>query len=429
MNYNQKRRINQVGEGTLIVGVDIAKSKNVARAQNFRGVEYGHAIKFVNREFDFERFKRWMSDIKADTNKDEIIIGLEPTGHYWLNFFKYMIASGYKVVTVNPHHVKKSKELDDNNPTKCDKKDARVIAQLLKDGRYSEPNLPQGVYADLRVAMNHRRRLNKDFSRVKNQIIKWLDMYFPEFNDVFNSFEGKAALSTLKHFPLSSQVYEKTPQEIVNTWREDGIKRGVGLKKARKLLKAAESSVGLVAGTQMALEEIKHLLERYHLIKSQLSGLKEKIEKFLEEIPGAQKMLTVPGIGSLTVAGFYSECGKLTDYEHPKQIIKLAGLNLKEHSSGKHKGETTITKRGRPNLRALLFRASIPLVRHNDEFRQIHNYYTTRPKNPLAKKQSLIAICCKLIKILFALGTKEVEYDGDKLLNDIERPGEYRKTA
>jgi transposase len=46
-------------------------------------------------------------------------------------------------------HVKKSKELDDNSPTKNDVKDAKVIAQLVKDGRYGEPNLPESINADL----------------------------------------------------------------------------------------------------------------------------------------------------------------------------------------------------------------------------------------------------------------------------------------
>ena len=71
----------------------------------------------------------------------------------------------------------------------------------------------------------------------------------------------------------------------------------------------------------------------------------------------------------------------------------------------------------------------MPLVRHNDEFKQIHKYYKNRSKNPLKKKQSLIAICCKLIKILYTLGTREIEYDGEKMLNDIKRPKEYKKAV
>jgi len=51
----------------------------------------------------------------------------------------------------------------------------------------------------------------------------------------------------------------------------------------------------------------------------------------------------------------------------------------------------------------------------------IHQYYTTRPNNPLKSQQSRIALCCKLIRVFFALGKKQVEYDGEKLINDIKR--------
>ena len=429
MNYTKKEKINQITEDTLVVGIDVAKNRHVARAQNFRGIEFGEPIYFYNHEEGFEMFKKWSLRLAEAKNKQEIIIGLEPTGHYWLPLYRYLILSGFKVVTVDPHHVEKSKELDDHNPTKCDKKDAKVIAQLVKDGRYSEPNLPEDEYAEIRVAMNHRERINKDLNSIKNRINRWLDLYFPEFTNAFKNWEGKAALSTLRNMPFPDQIGEKDPQEIVDIWREKGIKRGVGIKKAIDVIRCAKTSIGIKTGNEMARKELNHLLEQYDLLKSQLNDLESKIEDLLFKIPGAQEMLTIPGIGEITVAGFYSECGNLGDYNHPKQVIKLAGLNLMEHSSGEHKGETKITKRGRPKLRALLFRVALPLVRHNDEFRQIHEYYTTRPKNPLEKKQSLIAICCKLIKILYTLGTREIEYDGEKMLNDIERPAEYKKAA
>ncbi len=429
MNYTKKEKINQITEDTLVVGVDIAKNKHAARAQDFRGIEYGKVLYFYNREHGFERFKRWCIGLLNEANKEEIIIGVEPTGHYWLPFYRYLTANGFKVVTVDPHHVEKSKELDDHNPTKCDKKDARVIAQLVKDGRYSEPNLPRAIYADIRVAINQRESLNKLSNTVQNQIIRWLDMYFPEFTDVFSDWKGKAALATLKNIPLPETIAQMDSEEIVDIWREAGIRSRVGLRKARKLKRYAQKSIGMATGKAMARIQLKDLLEQYELIKEQLDELETEIEGLLQEIPGAESMLTIPGVGVMTVAGFYAECGNLDDYNHPQQIIKLAGLNLMEHSSGKHKGETRITKRGRSRLRSLLFRVSLPLVRHNKEFRQIHKYYTTRPKNPLEKKQSLVAICCKLIRILYTLGTREIAYDGEKMLNDIERPKEYTKAA
>ena len=80
-----------------------------------------------------------------------------------------------------------------------------------------------------------------------------------------------------------------------------------------------------------------------------------------------------------------------------------------------------ISKRGRALLRKILFQAAMPLVAKNPEFAELHHYYTTREDNPLKKKQSIIAISCKLIRILFVVLKNNVEYDPNKMMNDIKR--------
>lgn len=90
-----------------------------------------------------------------------------------------------------------------------------------------------------------------------------------------------------------------------------------------------------------------------------------------------------------------------TKLHTPKSNIKLAGLNLRLATSGKWKGQTIITKRKRPKLRALLFKVILPLIAQNFALKALHEYFTKRDQNLLKKKQSIIALCCKLICILF----------------------------
>ena len=100
-----------------------------------------------------------------------------------------------------------------------------------------------------------------------------------------------------------------------------------------------------------------------------------------------------------------------------------------ENSSGKHKGETTISRRGRKRLRYLLFEVVMSLVSKNPEFGELHRYYTTRTLNPLKKMQSLMAIAAKLIRVFFAILTKGVDYDSKKMISDIKRPAVYLQSA
>lgn len=88
-------------------------------------------------------------------------------------------------------------------------------------------------------------------------------------------------------------------------------------------------------------------------------------------------------------------------------------------SSGKHKGETKISHRGRKRLRYWLFQAAKSAVAHAEEFKELHVYYTTREQNPLKKMQSLIAIACKLLRIIFTILKKGIKYDPQKMLKDI----------
>ena len=160
MNYTQNKKIMQVKVSTLVVGVDIAKNKHAARAFNFRGIEYDKAFFFENNEAGFKKLLHWIKKVSEKENKTDVIVGMEPTSHYWLPLEEYLRRkTDFLRVVVNPAHVKKSKSLDDNSPTKTDRKDAKVIAKLVIDGRYSVPHMPEKEYADLRVAMTHRERL------------------------------------------------------------------------------------------------------------------------------------------------------------------------------------------------------------------------------------------------------------------------------
>jgi transposase len=324
--------------------------------------------------------------------------------------------------------VKKSKELDDNSPTKNDIKDAKVIAQLVKDGRYAVPHLPQGIYADLREAMKIRDHLSTDLRVVQGRVHNWLDRYFPEFLTVFKDWECKSARQMLSLCLLPHELVTQSEEVLLKHLRE-AAKRGLGLERMRCLKAAASRSVGIREGSELARIELKLLLAQYELLQSKFEELEAKLDELMEQIPYVKPLLAIKGIGRDTIAGFLAEVGDIGRYQHPKQIIKLAGLNLKENTSGKHKGQTKITKRGRKRLRALLFRVMMPLVAKNRAFKALHHYYTKRPTNPLKKMQSLIALCCKLIRILFGVMKKGHVFSEEKMMQDIPRFAEVSLAA
>ncbi|KXU42321.1 MAG: transposase [Longibaculum muris] len=118
MNYNQLEKIKQLTDQTLIIGTDVSKNFHVSRAQDFRGIEFGKSIKFNNDIIGILEFEKWFKQLMEGNGKTEVVIGMEPTGHYWIPLARCLKNMGYKVVTVNPAATKKAKELDDNNQSK-----------------------------------------------------------------------------------------------------------------------------------------------------------------------------------------------------------------------------------------------------------------------------------------------------------------------
>ena len=170
MNTIQNFKISQVKENTLIVGVDIGSSVHYARVFDWRGIELGKVFKFSNSFDGFNNFLTWVHTISKNNNKDNTIIGVEPTGHYWFSLREFLHENSIQLVLVNPYHVKQTKEFDDNNQTKNDAKDPSVIAKLVIRGSYNISYIPEGIYANLRIADKMKENISKDLIAIKNKI-------------------------------------------------------------------------------------------------------------------------------------------------------------------------------------------------------------------------------------------------------------------
>ncbi|MGR5963801.1 IS110 family transposase [Bacillus cereus] len=418
MDCKQNSKINQVTETTLVIGMDIAKRTHYASLIDVRGRVLQKAFPVLQSKEGFEVFYQSVLATMKEYEKTDVIVGIEPTGHYWLNLAYFLTERGIPLVMVNPMHVKRSKELDDNLQTKHDAKDALVIARLVKDGRFSYPRILAGVEAELRVGATLRNQLVEERCAVRNKLIRWLDRYFPEFTQVFSDF-GKTAMAALECSPFPGDVIAKTTEELLHHYRQvEGIK-APQKSKIMKLAQVAYNSIGVTEGQEMARIEIATLVRRYRQLEHEIQELTNKLTDLAKTSVEYEWLSTVPGLGDRTIVELLSEIGSFSYYQHPRQLIKLAGLTLREHSSGQHRGQKRISKRGRRHLRALLFRVMMPMVRCNEAFRQLHVYYTTRAKNPLRKKQSMVILCGKLLKILHALGTKQVAFDAQRMLKDI----------
>ena len=418
----QNAKITAITEKTLVVGIDVGSEMHYARAFSWRGFEFSRKpLEFSNSEEGFETLKAWIEDLKKKRGLDKVIPGMEPTGHYWFNLGKFLQDNGMRPVHVNPHHVKKSKEMDDNDPSKNDRKDPKVIAGLVNEGRYFYPYIPDGIYAEIRVLSGLRVLAQSEITRLKNRIARWFSIYFPNYKDVYGDVGAISGLMILRAAPLPEDIVKLGVGGVNQIWRDAKL-RGVGIKRARTLVEAAEHSVGSRDAQEAARIELQILLSDYDRQTKREAELMALINEKIREVPYIDKLLEIRGVGLKTVIGFVAEVGDIKRFDDPKQIQKLSGYAIVKNQSGKHKGESHISYRGRKRLRYVMYEAAVSVVSHSPEFRSIHQYYTTRDKNPLKKMQSMIAVACKLIRIFYVILKNGTKYDAAKMMGDIRRP-------
>jgi len=416
MKFKAQDKQNQLIENItvrhLVVGVDIAQEVHVARAVNFRGIALGNPLEFRNDEEGFKSLHRWVRNLLASYKLTTTIVGMEPTGHYWLGLAHYLKELLIEAVLVNPHLVKKNKENRDNTRSKSDKKDELVIADMVKNGYYSPVRFHSAEYEELRVLMANRETVVKRLVSATNQIHRWVDIVFPELRQVYKVLTGKGALATLKLFPLPADLRKLNPDDIISGWRTL-MQRHSGKRKAQLLIELAKKTVGSKQASYAYKLHLEHLLAEYDLASTQLQRIEDEAKSVLERIPYAGKILAISGISSTALAGVLGEAGDLSGYSHGNALLRHAGLNLTEASSGKWKGQMTISKRGRPRLRHFLFLITMSMVMNNSEFRALHQHNVQVKK--LKKMKSIMKLCGKLARLLVGLARTEEGYKPSKV--------------
>lgn len=399
----QNQRLERITPTTLVVGIDIAKDRHVAHAINFRGmVLTTRDVAFANTQSGFVQLHEHVQALQAAHAMTDVLVGMESTGHYWFNLAHWLQDHGIDVVLVNPATTKRNKENRDNSPSKNDPKDALVIADVVSRGYYTPYQRGAERFHRLRVLVTHRERWVVESSRLQNRIRRWLDIRFPEFTTVFPDPFAPRALATLRCFPAPSDLRALRPAAIVQAWKPYMKRAGGarGLRYAAALLQVAACSIGDRAALEEDQWELRHLLDSYEAAQRVISDTETRMAALLEYIPCADLVRSV-GMALPQAAAILAFGGDLRQLEHGNQLLRRAGLNLAERTSGKYRGHIKLSKRGNALLRKHLFFAVFHLVGNQPDFRAWH-VHNVQVKH-LTPMQSVMKLIRKLARLLVAM--------------------------
>jgi transposase len=397
--------IRTVKEGTLIATVDIGVANNTGYCTTLDG-RSTKSFRFDNTREGFEKF--WCMTV-ASKNRfgcDEVLVGYESTGPYAEPLVHYLANKQVNIVQVNPMHTKKMKEVHDNSPLKTDDKDSRVIADIIRLGRALTIVVPEGDAACLRRLNNARERHVGEQTAFLNRLQQLVFLIFPEFKTVLKNMKGKTAQHILKRYTLPERIGALSKGALGEEMRKRSMGK-FGIKEAESLIGLARETVGIKEGLAGIFMDIRHILTQLEAERRFISEIEAEMGAILGRIPYSVRLLSIKGLGTVSVAGLIGEVGDFSKFGTQSEIMKLAGLDLYEISSGKRKGQRRISKRGRGLLRKILFYAAIQMIRKNGI---MYDYYARLTGRGMERMRALIAVSRKLLRIIHAIVRDNSDY-------------------
>ena len=409
----------------LYIGIDIGKEFNYASFLNEKGVEIDKRFKFKNNYLGFLKLKDNIDKLTYDYNfkYDDILIGFESTGHYWINI-DWFITEKLKIKTVMVRNdaVRHTRALNSQGKGKNDSLDSRTIAECLKNGYYFDVQGRKEDYIVLRRLTRERSELEKEIARYKNRFRAWLDVNNPIFLENFSNVFSAGALALLKVYPSPLDIIKDSYLVVREKLRE------VGYSRTNKTLKIyyeeVETYKNIINGISYADRlEISEYIEALEMYMKKKENLDERIEALMNFLEGKvyTSLSEIKGMPKAQVASLIAEIGNINNFKSAIHLISYAGLNLQGEGSGKNKGHSWISKTGNRKIRKELYVITFNLVRHNDYFRGLYCYYKSykRP-NEKSSKEMLIALMCKLLRVVYGMLKYNVEFNLNEMLKNYD---------
>lgn len=349
--------------------------------------------------------------LKLISSFDNPLVLVESSSRYHLPLVYSLVSNNFPVYVVNPKAVSKFISFKSpNNPSKSDSKDALFIALFAK---YESKNLkPYSPSDSLKLIARKIDSISKDIAKTKTQIIQHIDVLFPELAKRVNIF-SKAILNLLLYYPSALDISNANIDEI-NRFFYTPIGRRVSIS-ADELILLAKNSVGV---NNVALRvSLKADIERLFFLEKQLKELESVFDEMMRDFfcDDIEIVSSIAGISERLACRFIAEIEDISRFENAKKLISYAGTDPVVKQSGKWKVRMSISKRGNPHLRNILYQMAVGVVMWNGVFKE---YYRRKYNQFKSRKKAMVAVINKLIRILFAMLSNRQFFNHPSLISN-----------
>src|SRR5713226_8326292 len=239
----------------------------------------------------------------------------------------------------------------DSRQQKHDKRDARLLVQLLAEERFPRIWVPSREEKDLRQLLIHRYKLVRIRAQVKNG---------------------------LQHLAMNQGV----------------------MKKQKLWSKAGEKVLRELPLAPWASRRREDLFKIREMLNGQIGLLDQAVVEAAEKNEKAQLLMTQPGVGPVTSMAFVLTMGDVRRFQRGKQVASYLGLIPREYSSGEHRRYGSISKQGNRFMRMLLVEAAQCAVRYDPQMRSEYLHRCHRKAKGVAKVAAARKLAIRLYWML-----------------------------
>ncbi len=400
---NVEKLKKEVEGKAIVLGVDVAKEDFVAAIMT----KEHQVIVTISWKHPSES-QIFLDLILKELRWHSLEVAMEPSSTYGDSLRAQFLGQDIDVYRVSPKRCHDAAEVYDGVPSMHDAKAAAIISRLHLDGSSEVWPMPGDFHRELTAAIKIMEMYEDAYHRNLNRLEALTMRYWPELSQTLK-LKSVTLLELLKKYGGPQEV-SRFPLEAKEFMRKIGGPL-LAANKIDAVVERARQSIG-VKCIEAERHHVQALCEEIRRLQKAHNQAKRIVEDLTQETEAVREL--APVIGKVTAAVIYMTLGNLKEYANAGSIVKSLGLNLKERSSGKHKGQLRITKRGSGLARMYLYMAVLRLVSGNPIIKAWYQKKLLRDGS--VKKKALVAVMRKLASCLWHLG-QGAKFDAAKLFN------------
>lgn len=186
--------------------------------------------------------------------------------------------------------------------------------------------------------------------------------------------------------------------------------RREGLRLSQGGAERTASKLGAIELREEVLQELAPILALLNPLNQEIETADKRLEQLGKKNPVVGRLMTAPGVGSVTALAFVAALDEVTRFPTTHQVGAYLGLVPSEYSSGERQHRGRITKRGNTRMRWLLVEAGWRIMRSRRSECAALRAWAVQIAARRGKRIAVVALARRLSGILYAMWRDGTDY-------------------